>query len=117
WDINQPPKISPAGLVSRGIATVRIAGSSITAPIVKMKPRSRGGPLVREELRQRAPIHFSRRALGRRLDEVDHLGDLELGESASAVRLQFGSRYVGPKHDRDVDLLPVDGIPNPARRR
>jgi hypothetical protein len=44
--------MSPAGLVSRGIATVRIAGSTITTPIAKSH-------LVRKELRQLVPIHFA----------------------------------------------------------
>jgi len=72
-DINQPPKMSPAGFVSRAIATVRIAGSFITARVVEVAE----SPLARKELRQLAPIHFARRVLGQRLDEVKDLGNLE----------------------------------------
>src|SRR4030095_10946343 len=107
----------PAGLVSRGIATVLIAGSPITAPIVKIDLISRGVPLVRKELRQLVPIHFARRALGQRLDEVDDFGDLESGKPALEVVLQFRSRHIGPRHDGGLDLLTVDGIRNPERGR
>src|SRR5215510_5782766 len=44
-------------------------------------------PLVGIQMRQTEALHFASRVLGQLLDEVNHLGDLEVRQSASAVRL------------------------------